>query len=107
MGHRTGLEEHQDPALIDKYESRRIRVDIRHVLMQVWDPIGVKDEPNAQDEYDGYLGNVYELLVAGASDERIAEYLCWIVNERMELLAKREDMAETVAALRKIRLGGK
>jgi len=43
--------------------------------MQVWDPIGVKDEPNAQNEYDGYLGNVYELLVAGASDERIAEYL--------------------------------
>jgi hypothetical protein len=36
--------------------------------MDVWDPIGVKDEPNAQDEYDGYLG-VYELLVSGASDE--------------------------------------
>ena len=33
--------------------------------MDVWDPIGVKDEPNAQDEYDGYLGGVYELLVSG------------------------------------------
>jgi len=49
--------------MIEKYESRRIRVAIRHVLMDVWDPIGVKDEPNAQDEYDGYLGGVYELLV--------------------------------------------
>ena len=57
--------------MADKYES----LDIRHVPMQVWDPIGVKDEPNAQNKYDGYLGNVYELLVAGASDERIAEYL--------------------------------
>jgi len=93
--------------LIDKYESRRIRVDIRRVLMQVWDPIGVKDEPNAQDEYDGYLGNVHELLVAGASDQRIAEYLCFVVNERMELPATREDLAETVAALRKIPLAGK
>ena len=37
--------------MIDKYESRRIRGEIRRVLMTVWDPIGVKDEPNAQDEY--------------------------------------------------------
>jgi len=40
--------------MIDKYESRRIRVAIRNVLLGVWDPIGIKDEPNAQDEYDGY-----------------------------------------------------
>ena len=75
--------------------------------MQVWDPIGIKDEPNTQDEYDGYLGNVYELLVSGASDSRIAEYLCCVVTERMELTAKTKDMAETVAALRRIQLPGK
>jgi hypothetical protein len=46
--------------VIDKYESRRITVDIRHVLMSVWDPIGIKDRPNAQDEYDSYLGGVYQ-----------------------------------------------
>ena len=95
------------PGLIDKYESRRIRVDIRPVLMQVWDPIGIKDEPNAQDEYDGYLGNVHELLVSDASDCRIAEHLCWVVTERMELPAKVKDMVETVAALRRIQLPGK
>jgi hypothetical protein len=53
-------------SMIEKYESRRIRVAIRHVLMDVWDPIGGKGEPNAQDEYDDYLGGVYELLVSGA-----------------------------------------
>ena len=37
--------------MIDKYESRRIRAEVRRVLSDVWDPIGVKDEPNAQDEY--------------------------------------------------------
>jgi hypothetical protein len=51
--------------MIGKYESRRIKVDIRHVLMDVWDPIGIKDEPKAQDEYDSYLGGVYGLLVGG------------------------------------------
>ena len=35
--------------MIDKYESRRIRAEIRQVLLTVWDPIGVADEPNAQD----------------------------------------------------------
>jgi len=93
--------------LIDKYESRRIRVDIRRVLMQVWDPIGVKDEPNAQDEYDSYLGNVYELLVGGVSDDRIAEYLRSVVTERIELPAKIEDMTETVVALRRIPISAK
>jgi len=86
--------------MIEKYESRRIRVAIRHVLKDVWDPI----EPNAQDEYDGYLGGVYELLVNGASDEDIENYLWRIVTERMELNAKKSDMASTVKALREIPL---
>ena len=75
--------------MIEKYESRRIRVAIRHVLLDVWDPIGIKDEPNAQDEYDGYLGGVYELLVRGASDEDIEEHLWKIVTERMGLSPER------------------
>jgi hypothetical protein len=70
--------------MIDKYESRRIRVDIRRVLLDVWDPIGIRDEPNAQTEYDGYLGDVYELLVSGATDQQIIERLVYIVRERMD-----------------------
>jgi hypothetical protein len=31
-------------------------------------PIGIKDEANAQDEYDGYFGGVYEGLVIPASE---------------------------------------
>jgi hypothetical protein len=72
--------------------------------MDIWDPIGVKSEPKAQDEYDGYLGGVYELLVSGASDEHIEDHLWRIVTERMELGAKKSDMAETVKALRQIPL---
>ena len=58
--------------LIDKYESRRIRVQIRRVLMEVWDPIGVQDEPNAQDEYDAYVGDLLELLVSQAPDGKLS-----------------------------------
>ncbi len=90
--------------MIDKYESRRIRAEIRRVLMTVWDPIGIRNEPNAQDEYDGYLGGVFALLTGGASDDQINEHLLRIVIERMGLPAKKEDMQGTVSALRQIQL---
>jgi hypothetical protein len=88
---------------IDKAESRRIRVEIRSVLLNVWDPIGVKNEPSAQDEYDGYLGGLYELLTTGASDEAVQNHLWQIVAVNMGLdAAKKSDMKETVQALRRI-----
>ena len=90
---------------IDKYESRRIRVLIRHVLLEVWDPIGVNDEPHAQDEYDGYIGELYDLLVGGADDSQFIDYLHWAVHEHMGLnTASRSDMETTVEALKKIPL---
>jgi len=90
---------------IDKAESRRIRVEIRRVLLNVWDPIGVKDEPSAQDEYDGYLGGLYELLTTGASDETVENHLWQIVAVNMGLdVAKKSDMTETVEALRRIQI---
>ena len=88
--------------MLDKYVSRQIRVQIRHVLLDVWDPIGVKDEPYAQDEYDGYIGELYELLLSRAPDEALVDYLCWATNDRMGLARTKSDMTSTVAALRKI-----
>ncbi len=91
--------------IIDKAESRRIRVEMRHVLLEVWDPIGIKDEPNAQDEYDGYIGKLYDLLVSHADDSRISDYLYWAVHDNMGLdAASRSDMQITVEALKKIPL---
>jgi hypothetical protein len=92
--------------LIDKTESRRIRVEIRHVLLNVWDPIGVKDEPNAQDEYDGYIGRLYQLLVSNAPQSELVDYLYWAVHDNMGLgTASRAQMIGTAEALRLIPLG--
>ena len=30
-------------------------IQIRTILMEHWDPIGISDEPNAADEYDLYI----------------------------------------------------
>ena len=91
--------------MINKEQSRKIRSEIRRVLLDVWDPIGIRDEPNAQDEYDSYLGQVFELLIVRSSDRQLAEYLFEIVHDHMGLdRAKIGDMETTVRALRKIDL---
>jgi hypothetical protein len=44
--------------------------------MDSWDPIGVRDVPEAQDEYDRYAGEVYVMLMdQRATEQAIASYL--------------------------------
>jgi len=69
--------------MIDKERGRRIRTAIREVLMRDWDPIGVKDEPMAADEYDMYLGDIYGLLAREAPETSISAYLREIEIKRM------------------------
>jgi hypothetical protein len=70
----------------NKYQSRENRAKVRCVLMQEWDPIGVRDTPEAQDEYDTYVAKVYVVLMdERASAEAIAGYLFWVATEYMGL----------------------
>ena len=46
--------------------AREVQNAIREVLIREWDPIHIQDVPEAQDEYDGYVGGVYRLLAGGA-----------------------------------------
>jgi hypothetical protein len=90
--------------MIEKYESRRIRSEIRQVLLTVWDPIGVGNEPQCVDEYDCCLGGVFQLLIENRDDDQIAEYLWKQANEHIGITCSKEAMKPTVVALRKIRL---
>jgi hypothetical protein len=51
--------------------------------MDEWDPIGVKDVPEAADEYDSYLGDIYGLIGRDASIAEISDYLCSVEVNRM------------------------
>jgi hypothetical protein len=84
-----------------KEESRKVRCAIRRVFLDMWDPIRVSDEPNAQDEYDGYIGRVFELLVAGGSDQEIIDHLLW-ATDRMGMDGSRASLQTVTAALRQI-----
>jgi hypothetical protein len=65
-------------------------------------PIGVKDEPNAQDEYDSYVGLIFDSLSRGATDEELIDRLLYFVNDQMGLNATSAQMQPTILALRTI-----
>jgi hypothetical protein len=89
---------------MSKERSREVRVQIRHVFNEVWDPIGVMSDPEwPRDEYDGYIGRMFELLTSGASDHEIEEYLLWCAG-RMGMDGSRASHRDVIDALRKIDL---
>jgi len=69
--------------MLEKYRSRQIRAEIGRILLKDWDPIGVADEPEAQDEYESYVYGVLTLLLGAASEDEIVEHLFLIETERM------------------------
>lgn len=91
----------------NKYQSRENRAKVRQVLMDSWDPIGVREVPEAQDEYDAYVGRVYVMLMdEKASAEEIADWLYAVATGHMGLspsiwLEERgRETAEALVALR-------
>lgn len=44
---------------------------IREILTKEWDPIGVAGIPEAQDEYNAYVSEVYRLLSRRASAKEL------------------------------------
>ena len=72
--------------MIEKESSREIRRRIRRLLKEQWDPFGVSDTPEAADEYDSYIGDVYELIKRDASASEISAYLCKIEVDQMGMV---------------------
>jgi hypothetical protein len=48
---------------------------IRRLLRQDWDPLGIVDEPQAEDEYDGYALQIFRMVREGRAAAEIAGYL--------------------------------
>jgi hypothetical protein len=75
------------PAMHDRRtHAKRITDEIRQVLIEQWDPIGVMDDPEwPRDEYDSYIGELYRYLARGESAEFIARHLCHLEESMMGL----------------------
>ena len=86
--------------------ARNVEGAIRRVLLRDWDPIGVRDAPEAQDEYDGYVGGVYRLLAAGAAESDLAEHLTRIEHDAIGFSGNRDRCMDVAARLREIDITG-
>ena len=69
---------------------------IRSALMEDWDPCSVRDAPQAQDEYDGYILQIYRMLRERRSNGAFVDYLFSVEKDRMGLSPER-DRLEAVA----------
>jgi len=72
------MSEHVDRA-------RRYHEGIRRILLQDWDPIGVADVAEAQDEYDSYIGKIYGMLIRHEPRHKLVDHLWWIETDSMGL----------------------
>ncbi len=78
---------------------RDLRRRISEVLHYIWDPIGVRGEPRARDEYDSYVAGVYALLESGSGADQIAAHLDRIASQRMCLRSNMEHCHDTARKL--------
>jgi hypothetical protein len=69
------------------------------VMHYVWDPIGVAGIPQARDEYDSYLIQVFAMLVERTAEGEIAEYLTGIEDKRMGLMPNPEQASRVASML--------
>jgi hypothetical protein len=74
----------------DMTSQHRLVNHIHDILIKLWDPIGVKDEPQAQDEYDSYIPAILQFLQAQANVEIIASHLYEIETRWMGLTGAHE-----------------
>ena len=58
--------------------------NIKRILLHEWNPIGLSFIP--VDEYDSYINPVYQLLLLGATDGQIVDYLNEVEPVKIGLL---------------------
>ena len=86
------MSEHLDRA-------RRYHEGIRRILLHNWDPIGVSDVAQAQDEYDSYVSKIYGMLIRHEPRHKLVDHLWWIETDNMGLAGDRQRTEATVDRL--------
>jgi hypothetical protein len=75
---------------------------VRQVLLQDWDPIGVGNVPQAQDEYDIYASSIAAMLATSISISDLSKHLLEVETQSMGLAGNPERalvVAEKLRAL--------
>ncbi len=72
---------------------------VRKILIEEWDPLGVNEIPEAQDEYDHYVGGVRRLLEAGADKTKLVGHFRHLEEIDMGIPYRDDKTRECVAEM--------
>jgi hypothetical protein len=78
---------------------------VRDVLLVEWDPIGIRDVPQAADEYDGYAPPIVRMLAIGTSAAELSGYLLEIETDALGLEGDSARARQVAERLLSISLG--
>ena len=83
--------------------ARNYHAAIRTILLTEWDPIGVSHIPEAQDEYDSYIANIYKLLITHVDRPSLFFHLWQIETEFIGVSGNRQHTEAVVDQLLQLR----
>jgi hypothetical protein len=84
-------------AFSKKERAGNIHDSIRHVLFYTWDPIGINDQAQIDDEYDSYIGPIYRMLVENRKEEELVQRLLQFERDAMGLPSRLPEEVRPVA----------
>ena len=87
---------------IDRAKFKQWIADLRSVLMNEWDPIGIRRVPECWNEYDRYLKRVATLIHEGSTDQRLFSYLNWVEKDQMGVRGHKKRLRKVIASLRAV-----
>lgn len=70
--------------------------DIRQILIDDWDPIGIKGS-GPDDEYDSYIAGLYRLLTKKPTEDEIMEHLYSIGIDQIDFTIKDKERLRAAA----------
>ena len=83
--------------------AKQFHEGITHILLNEWDPIGVAGVPEAANEYDQYVNQIYGILIRQEPARTLYDYLWWAITENMGLRANCELTQRVVDRLLEMR----
>jgi len=80
-----------------KERALEIKNSIRRILFYDWDPIGISNDVDIDDEYDRYIAPVYRMLVENRSEDELVKFLFQLERDSMGLSSKSPERLRPVA----------
>jgi hypothetical protein len=79
-----------------------LRERISEILLKDWDPFGVQSEPLAQDEYEGYVNLIGDMLRNNATVDDLFNALDELESDMGLLVGSSERKRDTAQKLRSL-----